>query len=251
MRASVTAATVALLLFPNAAKAADMKLISSVGVRPVIEELVPQFERASGHKVEIMFGTAVQMKAKADAGEPFDLAILNPPQIDDLIKQGKAEAATRADIARSGMGFAISQNATKPDIATDEKLKAYLRSVKTIATGNPAAGGFGSVFFDRLVERLGIAGETRPKTRHEAPGDFAKPVAAGQADLGVGLISEIVSIKGVQSVALMPDDPASFVRFAAAVGSGARQAEAARALLKFLATPAAAEVFKAKGLTPG
>jgi molybdate transport system substrate-binding protein len=226
-----------------------MKLISSVGVRDVIEELVPEFEHASGHKVEIMFGTAVQMKAKVDGGEAFDLVILNPPQIDDIIQQGKGVADTRADLARTGMGFAIPAHAAKPDISTDEKLKTWLTGLKTIASGNPASGGFGAVYFDKLVQRLGIADMTRPKMKFAAPGEFAKPVAAGEAEAGVGLISEMVALQGVQAVLLNANDPASYVGFAGAVSSSAHQAEAGRALLKFLTTPDAKAAFRAKGST--
>lgn len=226
-----------------------MKLISSVGVRPVIEELIPQFEKASGHTVEILFGTAVQMKNKLDEGEAFDLAILNPPQVDEVVKAGKGRADARARLARGGMGFAIPPDAPVPDISTDEKLKAWLLGVNTFASGNPAAGGFGSVYFDNLVTRLGIADYTRPRTKHSPPGEFAKPVGAGQAEVGVGLISEIVSVKNVQTVPLGEKDPASFVGFEAVVSAAAADADAGRALMAFLTNPQSQAVFRAKGLT--
>ncbi len=228
-----------------------MKLISSVGVRPAIEELIPQFEKATGNKVEILFGTAAQMKGKVDAGESFDLVLLNPPQVDDIIAKGKGVAETRAPVARAGMGFAIRPDAPMPDISSDEKLKAWLLTVKTFATGNPAAGGFGSVYFDRLVERLGIADYTRARTKWSAPGEFAKPVGKGEAEVGVGLVSEIVAVKNVRTVPLMEKDPASFVGFAGVVGTGAKEADAARALLKFLTSSEGQSVFRAKGMTAG
>lgn len=228
-----------------------MKLISSVGVRPAIEELVPQFEAASGATVEILFGTAVQMKGKVDAGESFDLVILNPPQIDAIIADGKGAAGTRAPLARAGMGIAIPLDAPIPDLSTDEKLKNWLLTIPSFATGNPASGGFGSVYFDRLVERLGISGVTRPKTQFAPPGEFAKPVAAGNAQAGIGLISEIVAVKGVQTVPLMTQDPAGYVGFAGVVGSAASNPEAARALLQFLISPGGQAVFRAKGMLPG
>ncbi len=227
-----------------------MKLVSSVGVRPAIEELIPQFEKASGHEVEILFGTAVQMKGKIDAGEAFDLAILNPPQIDDIVRAGKGVAETRASIARAGMGFAIRPDAPRPDLSTDDKLKAWLLSLKTISSGNPAAGGFGSVYFDNLVVRLGVADQTRPKTKFSPPGEFAKPVAAGETEAGVGLVSEIVAEKAVQSVPLETGNPKSYVGFAGVVSTGAKQADAARALLTFLTSPEAKAVYRSRGLTP-
>ena len=225
-----------------------MKLVSSVGVRPVLEELVPQFEKSSGAKIEILFGTAVQQKARVDAGESFDLVILNPPQIEDLIKAGKVVAATSKEIARTGMGFAIPASGATPDISSDDKLRAYLRATPRLASGNPAVGGFGSVYFDRLVERLSIAAETRPKTKHQPPGDFAKPVSKGEADVGVGLVSEIAGVPNVKSVTLTPDDPASWVRFSAGMSVAQSDAAGAKALIAYLATPAATAVFNAKGL---
>lgn len=228
-----------------------MKLVSSVGVRPVLEELVPQFEKSSGAKIEILFGTAVQQKAKVDAGESFDLVILNPPQIEDLVQAGKVIASSRQQIARTGMGCAIPARAATPDLSSEEKLKAWLLSLKVIASGNPAVGGFGSVYFDKLVERLGIASETRPRTRHQPPGDFAKPVSRGEADMGAGLVSEIAGVPDVKSVPLLPEDPASWVRFSGAVGVHARAPGEAQAFLAFITSTSVARFFEARGLTPG
>jgi molybdate transport system substrate-binding protein len=231
--AAIAASFLACLL-PS--EAADIRLISSVGVRPTLEELLPQYERESGHKVSVQFGTAAQMKGRIDAGEAFDVAILGVAQIDDLIKQGKAAADSRLAVARVGMGFAIRADAARPDIDTDEKIRAYLLGVKSIASGNPATGGFGAVFFDNLVQRLGIAAETRPKTRFSPPGEFAKQVAAGDAELGVGLVSEIAAVKGVQSLPLMAQDQASYLAFAGAVASGTKSPEAARGFLQFVSS---------------
>jgi molybdate transport system substrate-binding protein len=239
------------LLSHAVAQAAEIRLLSSVGVRPVLEELLPQFERASGHKVAVQFGTAAQLKAKIDAGESFDVAIIGSSQVDDLVKQGRGAADTRSGIAKTGMGLAIRDGASKPDIEGDDKLKAYLLGVKSIASGNPASGGFGSVYFDNLVQRLGIADASRAKTKYSPPGEFGKPVAAGETEVGAGLVSEIVSVKGVQMVPLMAQDPASYLGFSGVAASGADSADAARSLLKFLTSPAAHEVFKARGMQPG
>ncbi len=227
-----------------------MILLSSVGVRPVLEEVVHDFEKSHALKVDIRFGTAVQMKARADSGEPFDLVILNPGQIDDLIAKGVVDAKTCTALARSGMGFAIAADASAPDLSSDAAMRAFLRNAKVIASGNPALGGFGSVYFDKLVDRLGIGAETRPKTAHQPPGDFAKPVAAGTADVGVGLISEMVAMANVQAVPIAQHDAASYVGFTAAISAAATQAGAARAFIERLRTPDVAKIFEARGLTP-
>jgi molybdate transport system substrate-binding protein len=250
MKLLAAVAASAAILVHGACEAAEIRLMSSVGVRPVLEELLPQFERASGHTVAVQFGTAAQMKAKIDAGEPFDVAIIGVAQVDDVVKQGKGAADSRIGIARTGMGFAIREAAPRPDLGTDDKLRAYLQGVKSIASGNPASGGFGSVYFDRLVQRLGIGEEARAKTKHSPPGEFAKPVASGEAEVGAGLVSEIVSVKGVQAVPLMPQDPSSYLGFAGVAASATDRDSAARALLRFLASPAAREVFTAKGMPP-
>ena len=253
MRTTILAAVAAsaMLSLQVDAQAAEIRLMSSVGVRPVLEELLPRFERESGHKVAVQWGTAAQMKGKIDAGEAFDVAIIGAAQVDDLVKQGKGAADSRTAIARAGMGIATRAEAPRPDIGSDEKLKAYLLGAKSIASGNPATGGFGSVYFDNLVQRLGIAAETRPRTRFSPPGEFAKAVAAGDAEIGAGVMSEMVGVNGVHAVALMEQDPASYLRFAGVASSAAGDAAAARALLKFLTTPQAVEAFRSKAMLPG
>jgi molybdate transport system substrate-binding protein len=246
LRGFVAAAGV--LIASSGVEAAELKLISSVGVRPALEEILQRYERASGNVVAVQFGTAAQMKKKIDAGEPFDVAILGSSQIDELIKEAKADPASRSDVARAGIGFAVREQAATPDVGSDEKLRAYLERVSSIASGNPATGGFGAVFFDNLVQRLGIAQVTRPKTKFSPPGEFARQVASGEAELGVGLVSEIVSVRGVKSVPLMPHDPASYLHFAGAVAASSRNAAAARALLEYLTSPASQDVFEAKGM---
>lgn len=250
LKTSVIGLATALLLSAAWCEAADITLVCSVGVRPVVDQLLPRYEHASGHQVHVQFGTAAQLKAKIDAGERFDVAILGAAQVDDLVKRGRGSQASRIDVARAGLGFAIRADRAKPDLDSEEGVKRYLRGAKTISSGNPANGGFGATYFDHLVQRLGIADETRPKMRFSPPGAFAKAVASGEAEAGVGLLSEIASVPGVQAVSLMKDDPASYLRFAAVVASDTPEPHAARALLEFLGSRAARDLFRSEGMVP-
>ena len=230
------------------ANAAEIKLISSVGVRGVMATLVPAFEKSSGVKVNVVFGSAAALKAKIDGGETFDVAVLSPAQIDDAIKQGKA-SGPRVDIAMAGCGLALPAGASTPDVSSDDKLKAFLLGAKSISYSDPALGGFSAVYFAKLIARLGIADELKARTTYVQPGEGASLVAKGTAEVGVGLLSEIVPVKGVRAVPLKPDDPATFNAFAGAQGAGAAGAEAGKALIAYLRSPAARDIFVAQGMT--
>jgi molybdate transport system substrate-binding protein len=228
------------------AAAAEIKLVSSVALKSVLDVLLPGFERTSGHKVTPEFGTAASLKTRIDGGESFDVVVLSPAQVDDLIKQGKASA--RADLARAGTALAIKADAIRPDISTDEKLKVFLLGVKSITHGDPAQGGFSTVFFLKTASALGIDATLKAKTKFTPAGEGAVPVAKGESELGVGLISEIIPVAGVQALPLKPDDPAGVLSFAGASAAQAKDANAARSLLAYLQTGPAKETFKAQGM---
>ena len=248
LRALVFAASALLGLGAGAARSAEIKLISSVALKSVIERVVPDFERASGVKVTAQFGTAAAMKARIDSGEGFDIVALLPAQIDDLVKQGKAASATRVDLARAGPGLGIRAGAQRPDLSTDETLKAFLLGVKSISHGDPAQGGFAAVYFVKLSTALGIADALKAKTTYSKPGEGATLVANGEVELGVGMMSEVLPVGGVQALALKPDDPGSFIAFVGAAASGAKDPDACRAWLTFMQSPAVKEVFRTQGM---
>src|SRR5450755_3628837 len=150
-------ATCTLFLAAGTACAADIKLLSSVALKSVVELVVPDFERASGHKLMAQFGTGSAMKARIDAGEGFDIVAFLPAQIDEFVRQGKVVGVPRVDLARAGPGLGIRAGAPKPDLSSDDKLKAFLLGVKSISHRDPALGGFAAVYFVRLSTGLGIA----------------------------------------------------------------------------------------------
>jgi molybdate transport system substrate-binding protein len=243
---AVKAAVIALAIMsaPVAAEAAEVTLLISNALKTVFEELAPRFEKATGHNLAISYGSTNPLKARIVKGEAFDLTILGETAIDDLVKQGKLVAATRAVVARSVLGVAIRKGATKPDIGTTEAFKRTLLNAKSIAY---LEDGLTGTYLKVLFQRLGITENIQSKHK-SARG--AEAVARGEVELGVTQISEILHETGAELAGPLPPEIQNYTNFLTAVGAGARQADAARALLKYLASPDAARVMKANGLEP-
>jgi molybdate transport system substrate-binding protein len=245
----IAAAVVAVALGAGAAHAAEVRLMSSNAVKTVLEELAPQFEKATENKLKISFGAAANLKASIDKGEAFDVAILTGPLVDALIKEGKAVAASRADIARSGIGVAVKKGAPKPDIATTDAFKQALLKAQSVAYVEQGASG---IYLKGLFERLGLAEALKPKLKLlPASNPAAQAVANGEAEIGMTQISEILPYAGAELVGPLPAEIQLTTVFTAGAATAAQNAAAADALIKFLRTPAAASVIKAKGLDPG
>jgi molybdate transport system substrate-binding protein len=228
------------------AHAAEFKLVSSNAVKSSFEELIPQFEKASGHKVVAKWGTAAGLKVEIEKGEVFDVAVLTTGGVDDLIRQGKLSGATRTAVARSAIGVAVRKGAPKPDISTTEAYKKALLSAQTITYVDQGASG---IYLKELFVRIGIADAIKSKVRL-APTMAAEFIAKGEAEIGMTQISEILPIAGADLVGPMPAEYQNYTDFASAVSGTAKQADAAKAFLQFLKTPEAAKVMKAKGLEP-
>ena len=231
------------------AQAAEIKVLCSNGLREVLAELRPEFEKASGHKLVVTYGLAAAFKQQIDAGEPFDVVVLTPGLLDDVIKQGKVLGDSRAIIARAGIGLAIRAGAPRPDIASADAFKQTLLGAKSIAY---AKAGQSGVYFAGLLARLGIADEMTAKSRLEATGvQVGEAVAKGEAELGVLPISESLPVKGVELLGPFPADTQSYVVMTAGVSAAAADRKAASDLVKFLQAPAHAPMIKAKGMEPG
>jgi molybdate transport system substrate-binding protein len=248
-RLAAAAAGLTMLLAANApAGAAEIKVISSNALKTTLEQLAPAFEKATEHKLAFTFGAAVPLKAAIEKGATFDLAVLTAAAIDDLIGQGKLVAATRAVLASSGAGVAVRKGALKPDIGTVEAFKTALLDAKSVAYVEQ--GGTG-IYLKALLARLGIADALKDKLKPLPPENpAANAVANGEAEIGMTQISEILPYTGAELVGPFPKEIQLTTSFAAAVGTDARETEAAKALIKFLTGPSAASVFKAKGLDP-
>jgi molybdate transport system substrate-binding protein len=230
----------------RAADAAEIRVVCSNGLKAVMEELAPQFERATGHKVVVKYGLAAAFKQQVEAGEPFDVAVLTPPLIDDLIKQGKMAADTRAVIARTGLGIMIRAGARKPDVRDTDTFKRALLESKSIAFAKEGASG---VAFARLIEQLGISDALKSRLKPTGSGEEVNElVVSGGAEFGILPLSEILPVRGAELGGMFPDAVQNYIVMATAVGSATKQNAAARELIKFLMAPAALPTVKAKGM---
>ncbi|MGB9063712.1 MAG: molybdate ABC transporter substrate-binding protein [Pseudolabrys sp.] len=246
-------AAIAVFLIAQAGlvKAAEVKVFSTIGVQAALEELAPKFEQATGNKPNITWATAAILVKRVQAGETADLMVLTKQSLDALTKDNKATAGADAVFASSGMAVVVKKGAPKPDISTPDAFKQALINAKTIAYSDPAAGGASGVYFAKLLERMGIADQMKAKTRHPPPsGNSANLVVAGEADLAIQQEPEVVSVAGIDMVGPLPADLNNITAYAAGIGAGSQQADAATALIRFLHSPEAQAVFKAKGLKP-
>jgi molybdate transport system substrate-binding protein len=253
---SVITATISgfvfLLLVGITAKAAEIKVLSHRGFGPIMDDLGPKFERATGHTLVFKFGPAGGVAELVQAGEAADVVITTPREIDGFRKDGKAIADDVTVIARSGIGVAVRKGAPKPDITSPAALKRTLLAAKSITYSDPALGGAAAIHFIKVLNRLGIANEMKAKTVLSKSGsDTGVLVANGKAEIGVQVTQLLIPVAGIEIVGPLPGDLQNTVFFSAAIMSAARSAEASKALIYFLRTPEATVVIKAKGMEPG
>jgi molybdate transport system substrate-binding protein len=231
--------------------AAELKVYSTIGVQGAVEQLVPQFENASGDKLAMTWGTAAMLVKRIEGGEAADVVILTRAGIDALAKEGKVTPGSEVTLASSGIAVAVKAGAPKPDISTPEAFKQTLLNAKSIAYSDPTAGGASGVYFAKLLERMGIADQMKAKTKFPPPGgNSANLLLTGEAELAVQQKPEIMYVQGVDIVGLLPGDLNNVTVFAAGIGVDSKNANAAKALINMLHSPEAAAVFRAKGLDP-
>jgi molybdate transport system substrate-binding protein len=228
------------------AHAGEIKVLSTNGMRSVVEELAPQFERTTSHQLHRTFGITSALRRQIEAGEPFDVVIMGAPFIDDLIKQGKLRADTRTDVARTGIGIAVRAGVPKPDISTVEALKRALLDTTSITYNKEATSG---IYFASLLERLGIAEAMQPKTKFGV-GFVAELVAKGEAEMAVQASSDHMAVQGVELVGPLPAEVQNYILFTVGVGADVNDPSPAKELIKFLTAPSAVPVLKPKGLEP-
>jgi molybdate transport system substrate-binding protein len=241
----VAAATaLAVVLLTGRAGAAEITLMCPPPMRSVLTELVAAFERASGHKVAVVFAPSKAIIARLAGGEKVDVAVLTAQATDDLIKAGKL--ARRVNLARSTIGVAVRSGAPKPDIGSADAFRRTLLAAKSFARNDGADSG---IYMKGLIERLGIADEMKPKTTLVASGYVAELVARGEVEIGAQQVSELMSVAGVD-VTPLPADIQHVIVFSAGVAATPAAPAAVDALIGFLTAPAAAPVIKAKGLDP-
>jgi molybdate transport system substrate-binding protein len=250
MKSFARAAFAALLLAPALASAAEIKVYSTVGVKSALEELAPKFEQATGNKLNISWGLMSSFTKNAQDGDVPDVLIVSRGGIDSLAKDGKI-AAGGPTLSKSIFAFGIKHGAPKPDISTVDALKKTLLAARAVGYTDPAAGGASGVHFVKIAEKLGIAAEIKATSKFPPPAAFAGTLlTSGEVDIAFQSKPELTTTEGVDVVGPPPGDLGQTVVYAAGVGAGAKDAAASNALVKFLASPEAQAVFKAKGFDP-
>lgn len=243
-----------LLVVGIAAEAAEIKVISANGMQAVMEDLGPKFERASGHTLAITFANLGAIVKRVQGGETADVVVVPQQGIDRFLKDGNAEMENVTVLALSGIGVAVRKGAPKPDISSPEALKRTLLAAKSITYPNPGSGGTVGSHFAKVLDRLGIANEMKPKTiipKTAGGAAVGALVASGEAELTVHQFQQLIPVAGIEIVGPLPGDLQDNVVFSAAIMAGTKNTEASKALVNFLRTPEAAAVIKAKGMEPG
>jgi molybdate transport system substrate-binding protein len=241
--AAVTLASAIMLAAGISGSADEIRVASSNALKPVLEQVAPEFENATGHKLVFTWGQAEILK-----GTSFDLAVLTAAVIDRLITQGRLIGATRTVVAVSAAGLAVRKGAAKPDISTVESFKRTLLNAGSITFGEQ--GGTGA-YLKALFLQLGIAGALAGKLRPLRLGQGpAEAVADGEVEIGLTQISEILPYAGAELVGPLPREVQLTTTYVTAVGAGTPHADAAAELIKFITAPAVAPVLRAKGLDP-
>jgi molybdate transport system substrate-binding protein len=233
-------------LFSAAVSAAEINVISTQATQEAYLELVAQFEKASGHKVKTVFNGTLNVQKRLADGEPYDLIIMAGPAIDEQIKLGRAVAG-RVDLAKSGTGLAVRKGAPKPDVSSADALKKTLLAAKSIGYSTGPSG----IYMLSVFEKLGIADQVKGKLKQTPSGVFVGTlIANGEAEVGFQQISELVHFAGIDYVGPLPGELQRMTTFSAGIHSGAKERDAAKALVKFLTAPAAAPVIRKHGLEP-
>ena len=230
------------------ASAAEIKVLTTGAFKQVVVALVPEFEKATGHKVTVDNGTVGQLQKRVDGGETFDVLVLSPKGIDDYIKAGKIAAGSNARVGKVGVGVMVKEGAPKPDVGTVDAFKKALLAAKTVGYIDPASGGSSGIYVADLLVKLGIADQVKPKARLQKGGHVSDLVKAGEAEIGIHQISEIVGQPGVTLIGPLPAEIQNYTVYAVGVAAGSKEAEAANALIKVLTGPSAAGVLKSKGM---
>jgi molybdate transport system substrate-binding protein len=233
------------------ANAAEIKVLASGGFRAAYLALAPGFESASGHKVVSTWGGSMgsaptTIPNRLQRGEVYDVVIMAGDGLDDLIRQGKVAAGSRVDLARSMIGVAVRAGAPKPDMGSVDAVKRALTQAKSVAFSSSASG----VYLSGLFERLGIGDMIKAKRKPVVGEPVAAVVARGEAEIGFQQISELLPVPGIDYVGPLPAEIQEVTIFSGGIAANASQADAARALLKYLAAPTHAAAIKKSGMDP-
>jgi molybdate transport system substrate-binding protein len=249
---SLTLGFAASLLLAGSAGAAEVRVMISGGMTAAYNVLVPEFERATGNKVLTAFGpsmgtTTNAIPVRLDRGEPADVLIMVGYALGELAKNGRIVPDSRVDLVKSPIGIAVKTGAPKPDISSSEAVKRALLAAKTVAYSDSASGVYVST---EMFEKLGIADAMKDKARKIPATPVGEIVARGDAEIGFQQIAELRPVSGIDIVGPLPSDLQKITVFSAGIATVSREPEAGKALIKFLASPAARDALIKSGLDP-
>src|SRR5262245_45350114 len=242
------AAALLACVLAGTAQAVEIRACGARVTSTILGEIGPEFERATGHRIAVAVDVAAAMARRFEAGEPCDLLVVIENQLDGLIKRGKILASSRTVLARSGIGVEVRAGAPKPDIGTVEAFKRALLDAKSIAYLKEGASG---VYLAGLLERLGIATAIEPKLTRPDTDTVSKLVAEGKIELGIVVITQILTTPGVELVGPLPPEIQSYLVFAAGVASNSPVRGPALELLKHMTGERARRALRTQGMEPG
>src|SRR5256714_3311798 len=253
MTMRVTSATALLfaLSLSTTASAAEVTLIAPGGIRAAVEQMIPAFEKKTGHTVKATFGSGNGTKQRVVKGEAFDVPIVQPPY-PDVLASGNVINSSETPLAHVAVGVAVRPGTPHPVISTPEAVKKLLLSAKSISYPDPKGGAAAGVSFDETLKKLGITEEMKPKIKLAQGGAGAMAaLAKGDVDIGLTFISEIITEPGVEVVGPLPTSISTPTRLVGFVGAHSKESAAAKELVNYLSSADAAKVYKERGMVPG
>jgi len=230
------------------AHAAEIKVIASAAVKEIVLDVIPAFEKSSGHKVTAIWAGTEAITKRISGGEVVDIVLIAAPNIQKLISEGRLVAGSRADVAKSGIGVAVRAGLPKPDISSGEAVKKAVLAAKSVAYSSGPSG----FYLADLFKKMGIADQIEDKVKQTPSGvQVGEVVARGEADLGFQQMSELLRLKGIDYLGPLPADIQHITVFSAGLHTAATAPDAAKALIKFLTGPEAGPIIKKSGMEPG
>lgn len=234
---------IAFLASTHCVSSAELKIFTARAIWTILNEVGPEFERTTGHKLTVISGFTPEFIKRMNSGETFDVLFSPPPAIDALVKQGKLAADSRTPLVRSDVGVEVRAGAARPDISTVEALRQTLLKAKSV-TYLPVPG------VPQMLERLGIAEAVKPKATVPNTDIVSELVAKGEVELGIVVITQILTTPGVEFVGPLPPELRISVAFAGAISSQTKAPDAARDLITFLKRPETVKIIRAQGMDP-
>jgi molybdate transport system substrate-binding protein len=241
---------VALIVAAAPARAAEIDALITTAMKAALDELTPAFERDSGNTLHVSYGPSGGVARRFLGGEPADVIVMDSGKLGELVQQGKILPGL-TDVARTGIAICVRKGAPKPDVSTPEAFKRALLAAKSIGHTDPAGGGITADHIMKMFERLGIAAEVTPKVKLAAGGPNGRVsvlVSSGEAEIGLQEVSELMTNPDVEVIGMLPPELQRITVFSAGITANAKQPAAGRALIGFLAAPAALAIYRTKGL---